>query len=334
MLTASVLEDAGETGGKDSLQLEFAALSSATDNFSDSNKLGEGGFGAVYKGKLLGGQEIAVKKLSKNSKQGDLEFKNEVLLLSKLQHKNLVRLLGFCLAGVERLLVYELIPNASLDQFLVDNVKRTQLKWQLRYKIIEGIARGLLYLHQDSAFRIIHRDLKASNILLDAEMNPKISDFGMARLFVMDQTQCQTNKIVGTYGYMSPEYAMLGQFSEKSDVYSFGVLVLELITGQLNNCFLAEETGEILFSYVWKKWREGAFDYIIDPVLGNTSRTEVLRCLHIALLCIQENALARPTMAAVVMMLITHSTTLTSPLRPAFLMHTTAQSEASSDYNG
>uniref|UniRef100_A0A7N0VMV6 Protein kinase domain-containing protein n=1 Tax=Kalanchoe fedtschenkoi TaxID=63787 RepID=A0A7N0VMV6_KALFE len=239
-----------DSGSKDSLQLDFAAVKFATDDFSESNKLGEGGFGAVYKGTLPDGQEIAVKKLSKNSTQGDQEFKNEVLLLAKLQHKNLVRLVGFCLAGVERLLVYELIPNASLDRFLAEDVKRAQLNWELRYKIIEGTARGLLYLHQDSSLRIIHRDLKASNILLDAEMNPKISDFGMARLFTLDQTQCKTSRIVGTYGYMAPEYAMRGQFSVKSDVYSFGVLVLELITGQMNNCFQGGETGEILFSYV------------------------------------------------------------------------------------
>ncbi|XVF87651.1 hypothetical protein PTKIN_Ptkin18bG0137300 [Pterospermum kingtungense] len=182
----------------ESLQFDFATVQAATNNFSDANKLGQGGFGAVYKGQLPDGQEVAVKRLSKNSGQGDLEFKNEVLLVAKLQHRNLVRLLGFCLEGHEKLLIYEFVPNTSLDHFLFDRVKRAQLDWERRYKIISGIARGLLYLHEDSRLRIIHRDLKASNVLLDAEMIPKIADFGMARLFVRDETQGSTSRIVGT----------------------------------------------------------------------------------------------------------------------------------------
>ncbi|KAG5622830.1 hypothetical protein H5410_008048, partial [Solanum commersonii] len=210
----------------ENLQYDFSTIRAATDNFSNANKLGQGGFGPVYKGKLPNGQEVAVKRLSADSGQGDLEFKNEVLLVARLQHRNLVRLLGFFLDGTERLLVYEFVPNASLDQFLFDQVKRSQLDWERRSKIIGGIARGIVYLHEDSRLRIIHRNLKAGNVLLDAEMNPKIADFGMARLFKLDETQCNTNRIVGTYGYMAPEYAMQGQFSVKSDVYSFGVLVL------------------------------------------------------------------------------------------------------------
>uniref|UniRef100_A0A2N9GGZ5 Uncharacterized protein n=1 Tax=Fagus sylvatica TaxID=28930 RepID=A0A2N9GGZ5_FAGSY len=219
------------------LQLDFGTIKVATDDFSDANKLGQGGFGVVYKGKLSNGQVIAVKRLSKDSGQGHLEFKNEVLLVAKLQHRNLVRLLGFCLEGNERILIYEFVPNASLDHFIFDPIKRMQLDWARRYKIIEGIARGLLYLHEDSQLRIIHRDLKTSNVLLDSKMNPKISDFGMARLFTLDQSEGNTSRIVGTYGYMSPEYAMHGQFSVKSDVFSFGVLVLEIISGQKNSCF-------------------------------------------------------------------------------------------------
>ncbi|KAH0718071.1 hypothetical protein KY285_014102 [Solanum tuberosum] len=180
------------------LQYDFSTIRAATDNFSSDNKLGQGGFGPVYKGKLPNSQEVAVKRLSADSGQGDLEFKNEVMLVARLQHRNLVRLLGFCFDGTERLLVYEFVPNASLDQFLFDPVKRRQLDWERRSKIIGGVAKGILYLHEDSRLRIIHRDLKASNVLLDEEMNPKIADFGMARLFTLDETQGNTSRIVGT----------------------------------------------------------------------------------------------------------------------------------------
>ncbi|XP_026392465.1 cysteine-rich receptor-like protein kinase 10 isoform X2 [Papaver somniferum] len=239
-----------EIQSAESLQLNFRTVSAATDNFAEVNKLGEGGFGCVYKGTLADGQKIAVKRLSQHSGQGEQEFKNEVVLVAKLQHRNLARLLGFCLDGEEKLLIYEFMPNASLDQFLFDPVKRTYLDWETRYKIIGGIARGLLYLHEDSRLKIIHRDLKASNILLDADMNPKISDFGMARLFVVDQTQANTNRIVGTYGYMSPEYAMHGQFSVKSDVFSFGVLILEILSGKKSNCFYEPGGAQDLLSYL------------------------------------------------------------------------------------
>ncbi|XP_030939920.1 cysteine-rich receptor-like protein kinase 29 [Quercus lobata] len=187
-----------EIGNAESLQLDFKTIKVATDDYSNANKIGNGGFGVVYKGKLSNEQVIAVKRLSKNSGHGDLEFKNEVLLVAKLQHRNLVRLLGFCLEGIERLLIYEFVPNGSLDHFIFDPIKREQLDWARRYKIIGGIARGLLYLHEDSRLRIIHRDLKASNVLLDSEMNPKFSDFGMARLFELDQSEANTSRIVGT----------------------------------------------------------------------------------------------------------------------------------------
>ncbi|KAJ4975940.1 hypothetical protein NE237_001046 [Protea cynaroides] len=182
----------------DSLLFNFDTIRIATDDFSDKNKLGEGGFGAVYKGKLLDGRLVAVKRLSRHSKQGEIEFKNEVLLVAKLQHRNLVRLIGFCLKEEERLLIYEFVSNKSLDHFIFDPIQRSQLDWEERYRIIDGIARGLLYLHEDSRLKIIHRDLKAANVLLDDEMNPKIADFGLARLFVVDQTQEKTSRIVGT----------------------------------------------------------------------------------------------------------------------------------------
>ncbi|EOY28548.1 Cysteine-rich RLK 29, putative isoform 2, partial [Theobroma cacao] len=240
------LETVDEIIRAESLQFDFATVRVATNNFSDANKLGQGGFGAVYKGLLQNGQEVAVKRLSTDSGQGEVEFKNEVLLVAKLHHRNLVRLLGFCLEGRERLLIYEFVPNTSLDHFIFDQVKRAQLDWERRYKIIKGIARGLLYLHEDSRLRIIHRDLKASNILLDTDMIPKIADFGMARLFGQDESQANTSRIVGTYGYMAPEYVINGQFSVKSDVFSFGVLLLEIISGQKSNRFRYEETEEYL----------------------------------------------------------------------------------------
>ncbi|KAK0577871.1 hypothetical protein LWI29_001571 [Acer saccharum] len=318
-----------EIGNVESLHYDFNTIRVATNNFSDANKLGRGGFGVVYKGTLTSGEDIAVKRLSRDSGQGDLEFKNEVLLVAKLQHRNLVRLLGFCLQGNEKLLIYEFVPNTSLDHFIFDSMKRDQLDWERRYKIIGGIARGILYLHEDSRLRIIHRDLKASNILLDEDMNPKIADFGMARLFQMDQTQGDTSRIVGTYGYMAPEYAMHGQFSVKSDVFSFGVLILELISGQKNTCFRNGGSVEDLLSCAWKYWRDGTALNLVDPTLRTGSRTEMIRCIHIGLLCVQENAADRPTMASVVLMLNSYSLTLPVASKPAFFMHSSMESDMS-----
>ncbi|KOM51461.1 hypothetical protein LR48_Vigan09g012000 [Vigna angularis] len=217
-----------------SLQFELSTIQEATNKFSDDNKIGEGGFGAVYKGVFSNGLEIAVKRLKKNSSQGATEFKKEVLLISKLQHRNLVRLIGFCVQRNEKILIYEFVHNKSLDYYLFSPQNHRKLSWSERYEIIRGIARGILYLHEDSHLNIIHCDLKPSNILLDNKMNAKISDFGLARIISIDQMQGNTSIISGTYGYMSPEYAMLGQFSMKSDVFSFGVIILEIISGKRN----------------------------------------------------------------------------------------------------
>ncbi|RHN82104.1 putative protein kinase RLK-Pelle-DLSV family [Medicago truncatula] len=303
------------------LQFEMDVIRTATDNFSHENKIGKGGFGEVYKGILFDGRHIAVKRLSSNSKQGIVEFKNEILLIAKLQQRNLVALIGFCLEEQEKILIYEYVPNGSLDYILFDT-RQQNLSWDQRYKIIGGTALGILYLHEYSRLKVIHRDLKPSNVLLDENMNPKISDFGMARIVQIDQDRGHTNKIAGTRGYMSPEYAMLGHFSEKSDVFSFGVIVLEIITGKRNiNPYESHHFTEGLTSYVWRQWKNETPLIILDPKIENYSRIEVIKCIQIGLLCVQENPNVRPTMATVVSYLNSHSPELSSPQEPAFFLH-------------
>lgn len=297
---------------------DMKTIIKATENFSIDKKLGEGGFGAVYKGNLNEGQEIAVKRLSQDSGQGLKEFKNEVILIAKLQHRNLVKLLGCCVERDERLLIYEYMPNKSLDYFIFDESGRKELDWHNRINIINGIARGLLYLHQDSRLRIIHRDLKASNVLLDSKMNPKISDFGLARMFGGDETEANTKKVVGTYGYMSPEYAIDGLFSVKSDVFSFGVLVLEIVSGRKNRGFNHPDHQHNLLGHAWRLWMEERPLELIDDILGEScALSEVLRCIHVALLCVQQRPDDRPSMSTVVLM-FGSDTMLPQPKQPGF----------------
>nr|CAB3478523.1 unnamed protein product [Digitaria exilis] len=296
---------------------DLEVILAATDDFALSNKIGEGGFGPVYMGKLEDGQEVAVKRLSRRSMQGVVEFKNEVKLIAKLQHRNLVRLLGCCIDEDERMLLYEYMHNQSLDTFIFDEGKRRLLRWQKRFDIILGIARGLQYLHEDSRFRIIHRDLKASNVLLDRNMVPKISDFGIARMFGGDQTTEYTKKVIGTYGYMSPEYAMDGVFSMKSDIYSFGVMVLEIITGKRNRGFYEVELDLNLLRYSWMLWKEGrSVDLLDEAMEGSFSYSEVLRCIQVALLCVEVQPRNRPLMSSVVMMLASENATVPEPNEP------------------
>ncbi|CAI9273446.1 unnamed protein product [Lactuca saligna] len=309
-----------EDGNKDTELSAFSLsmIAKSTNNFALDNKLGEGGFGPVYKGVFEDGREIAVKRLSKTSSQGLDEFKNEVGCIAKLQHRNLVKLLGYCIQGDERMLIYEYMENKSLDFFIFDASRSIMLDWPLRFHIINGIARGLLYLHQDSRLRIVHRDLKAGNILLDKDMNPKISDFGLARKFSGYETEANTNKVVGTYGYISPEYAVHGLFSVKSDVYSFGVLVLEIVSGKKNRGFSQQDYNDTLIGHAWKLHKDGkSVELVSSAVRDSCVASQVLRAVHIGLLCVQHHAEDRPTMSSVVLML-GNENYLPPPKQPAF----------------
>ncbi|KAL3508598.1 hypothetical protein ACH5RR_027999 [Cinchona calisaya] len=300
---------------------QLEAVTNATKNFSFTNIIGEGGFGPVYRGQLSSGVEIAVKRLSRDSGQGLGEFKNEVILISRLQHRNLVRLLGYCLDGDERMLIYEYMLNRSLNYFIFDQSRKKLLPWKNRFEIALGISRGLLYLHQDSRLRIIHRDLKAGNILLDSELNPKISDFGIAKSFEGDQMQGKTKRVIGTYGYMSPEYAFRGTYSVKSDVFSLGVLLLELVSGRRNRILDHSDQHESLLGHAWLLWNEDKALELMDECLKESFvESQMLRCIQVALLCVQKLPEDRPTMASVVSMLSNESVSLPQPKHPGFFM--------------
>ncbi|KAK6932436.1 S-locus glycoprotein domain [Dillenia turbinata] len=306
---------------------DFSTIVAATNNFASENMLGHGGFGSVYKGQLTNGLQIAIKRLSKGSAQGVEEFKNEVMLIAQLQHKNLVKLLGYCTEQEEKILVYEYLPNKSLDNFIFDQQRKSQLDWRKRFEIIIGIARGMMYLHKDSRLKIIHRDLKASNVLLDGAMNPKISDFGMAKIFEGNQSQAMTKRVVGTYGYMSPEYVIFGKFSTKSDVFSFGVLLLEIISGKRNNVDYQEHPSMNLIGHVWDLWREDKALEIVDcsieePLFWH----EAFKCIQVGLLCVQEFATDRPSISDVVWMLESSTNQLPPTKQPGFLLTKTCSS--------
>ncbi|KAF3433836.1 hypothetical protein FNV43_RR24939 [Rhamnella rubrinervis] len=315
----------------------FEKLAMATNNFHSDTMLGQGGFGQVYRGKLEDGQEIAIKRLSRASGQGLIEFTNEVEVISELQHRNLIKLLGCCVDGEEKILIYEYLPNKSLDAFVFDPLKKELLDWRKRFNIIEGIGRGLLYLHRDSRLKIIHRDLKPSNILLDEELNPKISDFGMAKIFQGNEDHANTRRVVGTYGYMSPEYVIEGLFSEKSDVFSFGVLLLEIISGRRNSSFHHDEESSSLLKFAWKLWNENNIIALTDPALSSCNRNyenEIMRCLQVGLLCVQESARSRPSMPSVVSMLNSEIVDLPTPNKPAFTeRHIGSYTDSSSQLN-
>ncbi|KAG5255094.1 G-type lectin S-receptor serine/threonine-protein kinase [Salix suchowensis] len=318
---ADSLERSANHMHKEDLELpmfDLGTLACATNNFSVENKLGEGGFGSVYKGTLEDRRAVAVKRLSKNSRQGLDEFKNEVNYIVKLQHRNLVKILGCCIQGDEKMLIYEFLPNKSLDIFIFEETNSFQLDWPKRFNIITGIASGLLYLHQDSRLRVIHRDLKASNILLDDELNPKISDFGLARSFGGNETEANTNTVAGTYGYISPEYANHGLYSLKSDVFSFGVLVLEIVSGKRNRGFSHPDHSLNLLGHAWRLFEEKRpLELAAESLLVTCNLSEVLRSIHVGLLCVQENPEDRPNMSVVALML-RDDDTLPQPKQPGF----------------
>ncbi|XP_058108080.1 cysteine-rich receptor-like protein kinase 43 [Magnolia sinica] len=315
-------EDLETIAAQEQKQISFETLVAATQDFHSKQRLGQGGFGPVFKGKLEDGKEIAVKKLSRSSNQGKKEFTTEAKLLARVQHKNVVNLLGYCAHGAEKLLVYEYVANESLDKLLFkssDGGKRGVLDWKKRYDVIIGVARGLLYLHEDSHICIVHRDIKASNILLDDKWNPKIADFGMARLFPEDQTHVNT-RVAGTNGYMAPEYVMHGLLSVKADVFSYGVLVLELISGRKNSSFTGEAEAQNLLEWAWKLYKKGRGIEIMDPTLSSTMSTteQVSFCIQVGLLCTQADPKLRPTMRRVVVMLSKKPATLDEPTRPGY----------------
>ncbi|KAK6154010.1 hypothetical protein DH2020_013649 [Rehmannia glutinosa] len=305
-------------GAEDSSNLFFKleALQIATNFFSELNQLGHGGFGPVYKGLMSSGQEVAVKKLSLNSRQGLKEFANEVKLLLRVQHKNLVMLLGCCVEGPEKMLVYEYLPNRSLDYFLFDRKKSPLLDWAKRFRIVRGVARGLLYLHEEAPERIIHRDIKSSNILLDDQLNPKISDFGLARLFPGEDTHLNTFKISGTHGYMAPEYAIHGYLSVKTDVFSFGILLLEIVSGRKNHDRLLGAEKADLLNYAWSLFQAGKSVEVVDSSLDKYSPDEAIICIQLGLLCCQASVADRPDMNSVHLMLSSDSFTLPKPGKP------------------
>ncbi|XP_061372746.1 cysteine-rich receptor-like protein kinase 2 isoform X2 [Gastrolobium bilobum] len=323
-------EKLAKTLQHNSLNFKYSTLERATGSFHDNNKLGQGGFGTVYKGVLADGREIAIKRLYFNNRHRAADFYNEVNIISSVEHKNLVRLLGCSCSGPESLLVYEFLPNKSLDRFIFDKTKGKELNWEKRYEIIIGTAEGLVYLHENSKIRIIHRDIKASNILLDAKLRAKIADFGLARSFQEDKSHIST-AIAGTLGYMAPEYLAHGQLTEKADIYSFGVLLLEIVTGRQNNRSKASEYSDSLVTVTWKHFQSGAAEQLFDPNLELQEdndinvKDEILRVVHIGLLCTQEVPSLRPTMSKALQMLTKKEEHLAAPSNPPFLDESTME---------
>ncbi|XP_025796907.1 cysteine-rich receptor-like protein kinase 2 isoform X3 [Panicum hallii] len=295
-------------------------LKAATNNFNEKSKLGEGGFGDVYKGLLKNGKTVAVKRLIvMDTSRAKADFESEVKLISNVHHRNLVRLLGCSRKASEFLLVYEYMANGSLDKFLFGE-RRGTLNWKQRFNIIVGMARGLAYLHQEFHVCIIHRDIKSSNVLLDDDFQPKIADFGLARLLPDDHSHLST-KFAGTLGYTAPEYAIHGQLSEKVDTYSFGVVVLEILSGRKSNDTKLDPETQYLLEWVWKLYESDNLLALVDESLDpeEYKPDEVKRIMEIALLCTQSAVAARPMMSEVVVLLLTRNDPELQPTRPTFI---------------
>lgn len=287
-------------------RFSYSELKTATRDFSSANKIGQGGFGSVYKGRLEGGSLAAIKVLSPESNQGFREFLTEINVISLINHENLVKLEGCCVEGNHIILVYEFLENNSLAQSLLGRgPSRIQFSWKTRSKICIGIARGLAFLHEEVEPHIVHRDIKASNILLDKDLNPKIADFGLAKLLPANVTHVST-RVAGTLGYLAPEYAIRGQLTRKSDIYSFGVLLLEIVSGKCNTDKLLPQEGQYLLRRAWELFESGELALLVDSVLNvdnDFDTEEACRFLKVGLLCTQQMLKLRPPMSTVVKML-------------------------------
>ncbi|XAR62990.1 Non-specific serine/threonine protein kinase [Bertholletia excelsa] len=272
-------------------------LAMATDKFSDANLLGQGGFGYVHKGILPNGKEVAVKQLKAGSGQGEREFQAEVEIISRVHHRHLVSLVGYCITGSKRMLVYEFVPNNTLE-FHLHGTGRPAMDWPTRLKIALGVAKGLAYLHEDCHPKIIHRDIKAANILLDSNFEAKVADFGLAKFFPDTHTHIST-RVAGTFGYLAPEYASSGKLTEKSDVFSFGVILLELVTGRrpINSIDSLVDWARPLLSQALE---DGNFGTLVDPRLQMYNHDEMLHMVACATSCVHHSARQRPTMSQVV----------------------------------
>ncbi|XP_010558368.1 PREDICTED: putative serine/threonine-protein kinase isoform X2 [Tarenaya hassleriana] len=320
-----------------------SSLRSATNNFHPSNRIGGGGYGVVYRGVLRDGTQVAVKSLSAESRQGTQEFLTEINTISNIHHPNLVELIGCCVEGNNRILVYEFLERNSLSSVLLGSKsKYVQLDWSKRAEICLGTALGLAFLHEEAEPHIVHRDIKASNILLDRDFSPKIGDFGLAKLFPDNVTHVST-RVAGTFGYLAPEYALLGQLTKKADVYSFGVLVLEIISGCSSGKAAFGDGFSVLVEWAWKLREEGRLVELIDPELTQYPEEEVIRFIKVAFFCTQAAAQKRPNMKQVVEMLSRkeinlNDSALTEPGVYRGRRHVSSSEESSSSqyqrYNG
>ncbi|MED6222387.1 hypothetical protein PIB30_063855 [Stylosanthes scabra] len=281
-------------------RFRYKELKKATRNFHHKNMLGFGGFGAVFKGTLESNTEIAVKRVSHDSKQGFQEFVSEIETIGRLRHRNLVQLLGWCRNRADLLLVYDFMPNGSLDKHLFEDSARKTLTWEQRFKIVKGVASGLLYLHEEWEQTVIHRDIKAGNVLLDGDMNARLGDFGLAKLYDRGSNP-STTRVVGTLGYLAPELTKTGRPSTSSDVYAFGALLLEVVCGRRPVEAKAMPEELLLVEWVWERWRVGAVLEVLDSKLGGIyDVVEVVVVIKLGLLCSCEVPEMRPSMRQVV----------------------------------
>ncbi|KAG6790661.1 hypothetical protein POTOM_006824 [Populus tomentosa] len=284
----------------------YRELRNATEGFSTANKIGEGGFGSVYKGRLKHGKIAAIKVLSAESRQGVKEFLAEIKAMSEIEHENLVKLYGCCVEDNHRILVYNYLEKNSLAQTLLDgghSHSNIQFSWRTRTKICVGVARGLAFLHEEVKPYIVHRDIKASNILLDKDLTAKISDFGLAKLIPDNQTHVST-RVAGTLGYLAPEYAIRGKLTRKADLYSFGVLLLEIVSGRNNTNTRLPVEEQYLLERTWELYERRELVSLVDSSLnGDFNAEEACRFLKIGLLCTQDDPNLRPSMSTVVKML-------------------------------